>query len=73
MLEWVLDQHKEKKPRDPIIREQFNTYRFADYKEDVIELLERVCAVSGRAMEIVDGMATMHQATSAGVSLSRSA
>ena len=36
-LEWVLDQHKEKKPRDPTIREQFNTYRFADYKEEVIE------------------------------------
>ena len=27
-LEWVLDQHKEKKPRDPTIREKFNTYRF---------------------------------------------
>ena len=71
-LEWVLDQYKEKKPRDPTIRERFNTYRFADYKEDVIELLERVCAVSVRTMEIVDGMATMHQATSAGVSISRS-
>ena len=55
-LEWVLDQYKEKKPRDPTIRERFNTYRFADYKEDVIELLGRVCAVSVRTMEIVDGM-----------------
>ena len=56
-LEWVLDQHKEKKPRDPTIREQFNTYRFADYKEEVIELLRRVCTVSVRTMRIVDGMA----------------
>ena len=56
-LEWVLDQHKEKKPRDPTIRERFNTYRFADYKEDVIGLLLGVCAVSVRTMEIVDGMA----------------
>ena len=56
-LEWVLDQHKEKKPRDPTIREQFNTYRFADYKEEVIELLRRVCMVSVRTMRIVDGMA----------------
>ncbi len=56
-LEWVLDQYKEKKPRDPTIRERFNTYRFADYKEEVIELLGRVCAVSVRTMEIVDGMA----------------
>ena len=56
-IEWVLDQYKEKKPRDPTIRERFNTYRFADYKEDVIGLLLRVCAVSVRTMEIVDGMA----------------
>ncbi len=55
-LEWVLDQYKEKKPRNPTIAAKFNTYRFADYKEDVIELLGRVCAVSVRTMEIVDGM-----------------
>ena len=56
-LEWVLDQYKEKKPRDPTIRERFNTYRFADHKERVIDLLQRVCAVSVKTMEIVDGMA----------------
>ena len=56
-LEWVLDQYKEKKPRDPTIAAQFNTYRFADYKEQVIDLLQRVCTVSVRTMEIVDGMA----------------
>ena len=56
-LEWVLDQYKEKKPRDPTIAAKFNTYRFADFKEDVIGLLRRVCTVSVRTMEIVDGMA----------------
>ena len=56
-LEWVLDQYKEKKPRDPTIAEKFNTYRFADYKERVIDLLKLVCTVSVRTMEIVDGMA----------------
>ncbi len=56
-LEWVLDQYKEKKPRDPTIRERFNTYRFADYKESVIELLRRVCAVSVKTMNIIDDMA----------------
>ena len=56
-LEWVLDQYKEKKPRDPTIAEKFNTYRFADYKERVIDLLRRVCTVSVRTMEIVDDMA----------------
>ena len=56
-LEWVLDQYKEKKPKDPTIREKFNTYKFADHKEEVIDLLGRVCAVSVRTMEIVGEMA----------------
>ena len=38
-LEWVLDQYKEGKPRDPTIHEKFNTYRFSDHKERVIDLL----------------------------------
>ena len=56
-LEWVLDQYKEKRPRDPTIREHFNTYRFADHKERVIDLLQRVCTVSVKTMDIVDDMA----------------
>ena len=55
-LEWVLDQYKEKKPRDPTIRERFNTYWFADHKEKVIDLLQRVCTVSVRTTEIVEKM-----------------
>ena len=55
-LEWVLDQYKERKPRDPTIREKFNTYRFSDHKERVIDLLRKVCTVSVATMEIVDGM-----------------
>ena len=56
-LEWVLDQYKEKKPRDPTIAEKFNTYRFADYKDKVIDLLRRVCTVSVKTMDVVDDMA----------------
>lgn len=55
-LEWILDQYKEKKPRDPTIREKFNTYRFADYKEKVIDLLMRVTRVSVETMEITQAM-----------------
>ncbi len=55
-LEWILDQYKEKKPKDPTIREKFNTYRFADYKEKVVDLLQRVTTVSVRTMEIVNAM-----------------
>ena len=56
-LEWVLDQYKERKPRDPTIRERFNAYRFADYKDEVIDLLQRVCTVSVATMDVVDDMA----------------
>ncbi len=55
-LEWVLDQYKEKKPQDATISEKFNTYRFADYKEQVIDLLKRVCTVSVKTVEITDQM-----------------
>ena len=57
-LEWVLDQYKERKPRDPTIRERFNTYRFADHKERVIDLLGRVCAVSTFTTAIVKELGT---------------
>ena len=55
-LEWILDQYKEKKPRDPTIRDRFNTYCFADYKETVIDLLQRVCTVSVETVTIVREM-----------------
>jgi predicted helicase len=55
-LEWILDQYKEKKPKDPTIAKLFNTYKFADYKEQVINLLQRVCTVSVKTMEIIQEM-----------------
>jgi predicted helicase len=55
-LEWILDQYKEKKPKDPTIREKFNTYRFADYKEKVIDLLARVTTVSVETVRVVEAM-----------------
>ena len=55
-LEWILDQYKEKKVKDPTIAERFNTYKFADYKEQVIDLLGRVCAVSVETMRIIEEM-----------------
>ncbi len=55
-LEWILDQYKEKTPKDPTIAEKFNTYRFADYKAQVIDLLKRVTTVSVKTQEIVGEM-----------------
>jgi predicted helicase len=55
-LEWILDQYKEKKPKDPTIRAKFNTYRFADYRKNVIDLLARVTTVSVETQRIVAKM-----------------
>jgi predicted helicase len=55
-IEWILDQYKESKPKDPTIAEKFNTYRFADYKEQVIDLIKRVTTVSVETMRIVGEM-----------------
>ena len=55
-LEWILDQYKEKKLKDLTIREKFDTYRFADYKEKVIGLLMRVTTVSVETVAITEAM-----------------
>jgi predicted helicase len=55
-LEWVLDQYKESTPRDPTIAAHFNTYRFADYKARVVDLLMRVTTVSVETMRIIEQM-----------------
>ncbi len=55
-LEWILDQYKEKKPKDPTIAQLFHTYKFADYKIQVIDLLQRVCTVSVKTIEIIEQM-----------------
>ncbi len=39
-----------------MLAEKFNTYKFADYKDKVIDLLQRVCTVSEETMKIVSEM-----------------
>ncbi|MCA3486542.1 MAG: N-6 DNA methylase [Rhodobacter sp.] len=56
-IDWVLDQHKEKTPKDPTIRAKFNTYRFANHKDRVADLLARVVRVSVETMGIVTEIA----------------
>ncbi|KXI34693.1 hypothetical protein ACS94_00025 [Bacillus cereus] len=55
-LDWILDQYKEWTPKDATIRDRFNTYRFADHKEKVIDLLMRVTRVSVETMKIIEAM-----------------
>ena len=42
--------------KDPTIAEKFNTYKFGEYKESVIELLMKVCTASVETMKIVKEM-----------------
>ncbi|RTL50895.1 MAG: DNA methyltransferase [Bradyrhizobiaceae bacterium] len=55
-IDWILEQYREKTPKDPTIREKFNTYRFADYKEKVIDLIARVTRVSVETVKIIEAM-----------------
>ena len=52
-IEWVLDQYKPYKSDDKTIQEHFNNYDFAEYKEQVIELLQKVCWISVETMKMV--------------------
>ena len=60
-IDWVLDQHKEKTPRDPTIRAKFNTYRFADHREEMIKLLAKVVTVSLETVRITDAMRALER------------
>ncbi|MGB3508722.1 MAG: hypothetical protein WBA93_05665 [Microcoleaceae cyanobacterium] len=44
-----------------LIAEKFNTYGFADYKETVIDLLQKICTVSLETMKIIQGMETIEK------------
>lgn len=52
-VEWVLDQYKPYKSADKTIQERFNNYDFAQYKEQVIDLVQKVVYVSVETMKIV--------------------
>jgi hypothetical protein len=55
-LDWILDQHKGRKPKDPAIAEKLNIYRFADHKEKVVDLIARVTRVSVETVAITQAM-----------------
>jgi predicted helicase len=60
-IEWILDQYRERAPRDPvIIQRKFNTYKFADHKESVVDLIARVTRVSVTTAAIQEEMANAH-------------
>ncbi|WP_308253427.1 hypothetical protein [Geminocystis sp. GBBB08] len=42
--------------KDLTIAQKFNNYRFADYKQEVIELLKKVTTVSVETIKIINQM-----------------
>ena len=60
-LEWVLDQHKEKKVKDTTVAKKFPPSPFSSRKEEVIELLRRVCTVSVETVKIIRKMESEKQ------------
>lgn len=65
-IDWLLDKHKEKTIKGPTIREKFNTYRFADYKESMITLLAKVLRVSVETNAITDAMRALDRGAGEG-------
>jgi predicted helicase len=55
-IDWVRDQHKERKPKDSTICAKFDSYRFADHNERVVDLLARAVRVSVETLRIVDDL-----------------
>jgi hypothetical protein len=51
-LEWIIHQYRERTPKDPTIRQRFDTCRFADHKDKVIDLLARLTTVSIETVRI---------------------
>jgi predicted helicase len=60
-LDWVLDQHKEKKPKDPLVAATFDTYRFVNVKEEVIALIGRVARLSVETVRVTEKMRAAQQ------------
>lgn len=72
-IEWILDQYVEshwptdaevaqgRKLREDerVLRDRFNTFRFADYKDQVISLIKKVTTISLRTLELQEAMAQL--------------
>lgn len=60
-IDWVLDQHKEKRLRDATLSTKFGAYRFAGYKTEVIATLSKVVTVAMRTVAIRQEMIEMER------------
>ncbi len=65
-IDIVLDHYKERKYRDKTLNDKFNTYKFRDFKESVIILLQKVVTLSLKTRLIVGEMQAVNHALLAG-------
>jgi predicted helicase len=56
-VEWIIDQYRDWQPTELILRQDYHTYQFKDYKEHVIDLVGIVAGISLETENIlqVDG------------------
>jgi predicted helicase len=60
-LEWIVDQYQEvnyneKHIDGKILNQKFNTYRVKNHKEDLLNLIAKICTVSVKTVNILDSM-----------------
>jgi predicted helicase len=55
-IEWVLDQYKNKLPREEVLKRDYHVYDFNDNKEEVINLVEKIVNVSIKTVKIINMM-----------------
>jgi predicted helicase len=58
-IEWVLEQYKEKKIKDKSIADkiktkEFKSYKFSEHKENVVDLIKRICTVSIKTVSLIE-------------------
>jgi len=52
-VEWILDQYKPKKSKDPTIAEKFDNYKFSEHKDYVVELLKKIVTLSLKTNDLI--------------------
>ena len=62
-IDWLLDQHKEKRYRDATISANFDTYRLSNNKEALIETLSKVITVAIQTLSITKAMVSISRET----------
>ncbi len=53
-IEWILDQYKDKALKDSTLKKKFDCYDFENYKEAVIDLIQKIVSASMKTVRIME-------------------